>query len=297
MRGFLTTILVLLILAAVLVYNSMFIVHQNEQALVLNFGKPSAKISEPGLNWLIPIVQNVEMFDKRLLELDTRPQEVLVSDQKRLVVDAFARYRIDDPLKFYQSVGSEEGASARLSGFIGASLRSVLGGATFRELVRDKREDLMHRIAGEVNLKANELGVTVVDVRIKRADLPAQNTEAVFKRMTTERAREAAEWRAKGVEQSRIIQADADRQVVVLTARATQDSESTRGEGEAISNKVLATAYSKDADFFAFYRSMKAYEGSLQANDTRVLLSPDSEFFKYFADPFGKTVPAPAPAK
>jgi membrane protease subunit HflC len=269
----------------------MFMVHQNEQALVLNFGKPAAQITEPGLNWKIPIVQNVVLFDKRLLNLDTRPLEVLVSDQKRLVVDAFARYRIDDPLLFYKSVGTEEGARARLSDFIGASLRSTLGGSTFRDVVRDKREDLMHQIGQEVNAKAGELGVTVVDVRIKRADLPEQNREAVFARMKTERQREAAEWRAKGEEQSRIIKADANRQVVVLTAKATQDSESTRGEGEANSNTVLANAYAKDADFFAFYQSMKAYEASLSSKDTRLLLSPDSDFFKYFADPNGGKPP------
>ncbi len=294
MRSFLSSLLVLLVLAGLVVYNSLFIVGQHQQALVLNFGKPSATITEPGLNWMIPIAQNVEFFDKRLIDLDTRPQEVLVSDQKRLVVDAFARFKIDDPLRFFQSVGTEEGAKQRLGDFIGASLRSVLGGATFRDLVRDKREELMKRIATEVNLKASELGVTVVDVRIKRADLPAQNTQAVFKRMKTEREREAAEWRAKGEERSRGIRAEANRAVVVLTAKATQDSESIRGEGEANSNKVMATAFSKDADFFAFYRSMKAYEGSLLSNDTRVLLSPDSEFFKYFADPTGKST---GPAK
>ncbi len=291
MRSFLTTLLVLLVMLGLLVYNSVYIVGQNQQALVLNFGKPSAQISEPGLHFLIPVAQNVEMFDKRLLDLDTEPQEVSVSDQKRLRVDAFARYRIDDPLKFLQSVGSEEGARQRLNAFIGASLRSVVAGATFRDLVRDKREELMHRIASEVNLKASELGVTVVDVRIKRADLPEQNRQSVFARMKAERQREAAEWRAKGEEQSRRIRAEANRNVVVLTANATKDSESIRGEGEANSNKVMATAFSKDADFFAFYRSMKAYEGSLQANDTRVLLSPDSEFFKYFADPNGKRSP------
>ena len=288
MRGFLTSILVLLILAGVIAYNAMYVVSQNQQALVLNFGKPSAQISEPGLHWLIPVAQNVELFDKRLLDVDTGSTGVLVSDEKQLVVDAFARYRIDDPLQFFKSVGTEAGANLRLSDFIGASLRSVLAGATFREVVRDKREALMHRIADEVNLKARELGVTVVDVRIRRADLPAQNTQAVFARMQTERKREAQDWRSRGEEQSRIIRADANRQVVVLTAKATQESESIRGEGEAMSNKALVTAYAADPDFFAFYRSMKAYEGSLQAGDTRLLLSPDSEFFKYFADPSGK---------
>ena len=288
MRSFLTTVLVFLVMLGILAYNSFYIVGQNQQALVLNFGKPSAQISEPGLHWMIPIAQNVEMFDKRLLELDTTPKPVLVSDQKQLVVDAFARYRIDDPLRFFQSFGTEEGARARLSDFVATTLRSVLGNATFRELVRDKREELMRRITADVNQNVSGLGVTVVDVRIKRADLPPQNQQAVFARMKSERQREAAEWRAKGEEQSRIIRAEANRNVVVLTANATKDSESTRGEGEANSNTVMAAAFSKDPDFFAFYRSMKAYEGSLQANDTRVLLSPDSEFFKYFTDPNGK---------
>ena len=288
MRGFLTTVLVLLVLAGLLAYNSMYIVNQNQQALVLNFGKPSAQISEPGLHWLIPVAQNVELFDKRLLDVDTGSTGVLVSDEKQLVVDAFARYRIDDPLQFFKSVGTEAGANLRLSDFIGASLRSVLAGARFRDVVRDKREELMHRIAAEVNVKAKELGVTVVDVRIRRADLPPQNTQAVYARMQTERKREAQDWRSKGEEQSRIIKADANRQVVVLTAKATQESESIRGEGEALSNKALVTAYAKDPDFFAFYRTMKAYEGSLLSGDTRILLSPDSEFFKYFADPNGR---------
>ena len=292
MRSFLTSLLVLLVLLGVVAYNSFYIVNQNQQALVLNFGKPSAQISEPGLHWLLPIAQNVELFDKRLLNVDTGSTGVLVSDEKQLVVDAFARYRIDDPLQFFKSVGTEFGANKRLSDFIGASVRSVLAGAKFRDVVRDKRDDLMHRITDEVNIKAKEFGVTVVDVRIRRADLPTQNTQAVFARMQTERKREAQDWRSKGEEQSRIIKADANRQVVVLTAKATQESESIRGEGEAITNKVLVTAYGKDADFFAFYRTMKAYEGSLQSGDTRVLLSPTSEFFKYFADPNGGQAPA-----
>lgn len=294
MRGLLTAILITLVIALFLAYSALFVVPQNQQALVLQFGKPSRPpITEPGLNWMIPLVENVEYFDKRLLDLDTRPQEVIVSDQKRLVVDAFARYRIIDPLLFYQAVGNEAGARARLSDFMVASLRSVLGAATFSDIVRNKREALMQQITEEVNVKSAQLGVKVVDVRIRRADLPEQNSQAVFARMKTERQREAAEWRAKGEEQSRIIKAEANRQVVVLTADATRDAESIRGDGEALRNTVLAKAFGADPDFFAFYRTMKAYEASLQSGDTRLLLSPDSEFFRYFTDPSGK-LPAPA---
>jgi membrane protease subunit HflC len=276
-------------LLAIAAYSSLFIVGQKDQALVLDFGKPSREITEPGLNAIMPIIQNVVFFDKRILALDMRPQEIIVSDQKRLVVDAFARYRIVDPLLFFQTVGSDQGAKARIGDLIGASLRSVLGAATFSDLVRDKREALMRQITSEVNAKAAELGVTVVDVRIKRADLPPQNSQAVFARMKTGYQREAAEWRAKGEEQSRIIRADADRQVTVLKAKATQDSESIRGEGEAKSNSVLVEAFGKDPEFFAFYRSIQAYSTSLQGSGTKLVISPDSDFFRYFADPTGKT--------
>jgi modulator of FtsH protease HflC len=276
-------------LLAIAAYSSLFIVGQKDQALVLDFGKPSREITEPGLNAIMPIIQNVVFFDKRILALDMRPQEIIVSDQKRLVVDAFARYRIVDPLLFFQTVGSDQGAKARIGDLIGASLRSVLGAATFSDLVRDKRETLMRQITSEVNAKAAELGVTIVDVRIKRADLPPQNSQAVFARMKTGYQREAAEWRAKGEEQSRIIRADADRQVTVLKAKATQDSESIRGEGEAKSNSVLVEAFGKDPEFFAFYRSIQAYSTSLQGSGTKLVISPDSDFFRYFADPTGKT--------
>ena len=226
-------------------------------------------------------------YDNRLLDLDSAPQEVIAADQKRLVVDAFARWRITNPLLFYQSVNNEFNARSRLSDFLEAALRRVLGAASFEAVVRDDRNDLMRKITNEMNDNAEKFGMTVVDVRIKRADLPEANSLAIFRRMQTERQREAAEIRAEGEEASRRIRANADREVTVLKAEATGESERIRGAGDAESNRVFAEAFGKDPDFFAFYRSMQAYEGALQSEDTRMLLSPDSQFFQYFNDASG----------
>ncbi|MBC8014014.1 MAG: protease modulator HflC [Methyloceanibacter sp.] len=287
-RSGLTLILVLIGLAAVAAYLTLFTVYQTQQALVLEFGKPKRLVTTPGLNYKIPFIQNVEFFDKRLLDLDSAPQEVIASDQKRLVVDAFARWRITDPLLFYQAVGDERVARSRLGAVLEASLRRVLGSSSFEAVVRDKRDALMQDITRQVNAEAKGLGVTVVDVRIKRADLPEANSLAIFRRMQTERQRQAAEIRAQGEEASRRIRATADRQVTVLKAEATGESERIRGAGDSEKNRVFAEAFGQDPDFFAFYRSMQAYEGALKAEDTRLLLSPDSQFFQYFNDAFGK---------
>lgn len=286
-RSILTTCLVLLGLAAVAAYLTLFTVHQTQQVLVLEFGKPKRLVTKPGLNYKIPFIQNVEYFDKRLLDLDSGQQEVIASDQKRLVVDAFARWRITDPLLFYQAVGDERGTRLRLGAFLEASLRRVLGAASFEAVVRDKRHALMQDITKQVNTEAKSLGITVADVRIKRADLPEANSQAIYRRMQTERQRQAAEIRAQGEEASRRIRATADREVTVLKAEATGESERIRGEGDGEKNRIFAEAFGKDTDFFAFYRSMKAYEGALKANDTRLLLSPNSEFFQYFGGPTG----------
>ena len=294
-RVALTTVLVLLGLVALAAYLSLFTVQQTQQALVLQFGKPQRLITDPGLKFKIPFVQNVEYFDKRLLDLDSSPQEVIASDQKRLVVDAFARWRITDPLLFYQAAGSEAVARARLGPFLEASLRRVLGSSSFATVVRDKRHELMRTITSQVNHEAKSLGVTVLDVRIKRADLPEANSQAIYRRMQTERQREAAEIRAQGEEASRRIRANADRQVTVLKAEATGESERLRGTGDAERNRVFAEVFTRDPDFFAFYRSMQAYEAALQAGDTRLLLSPDSEFFQYFNSATGTKVPPAAP--
>ncbi|MBM3544506.1 MAG: protease modulator HflC [Alphaproteobacteria bacterium] len=286
-RSFLTSFLVLLGLAAVAAYLTLFTVNQTQQALVLEFGKPKRLVTEPGLKYKIPFIQNVEFFDKRLLDLDSGQQEVIASDQKRLVVDAFARWRITDPLLFYQAVGDERGARLRLGAFLEASLRRVLGAASFEAVVRDKRHVLMQDITKQVNTEAKSLGITVADVRIKRADLPEANSQAIYRRMQTERQRQAAEIRAQGEEQSRRIRATADREVTVLKAEATGESSRIRGEGDGEKNRIFAEAFGKDPDFFSFYRSMEAYEGALKSNDTRLLLSPNSEFFQYFGGPTG----------
>jgi membrane protease subunit HflC len=292
MRTFFAAVLLLLGAAAAAAYASLFIVHQNQQAIVLRFGDPRNIITTPGLNWKIPGVETVEYFDKRILDLDTAPQEVTVSDQKRLVVDAFTRYRITQPLKFYQTVRSTQNVRSTLGPIVDSSMRRVLGNATFADVVRDKREDLMKRIARQVNEEGKEFGIEVVDVRIKRADLPRPNSQSVFARMKAEREREAAEFRAEGAAGANRIRATADREVTVLTAEATRKSELQRGEGDGERNRIFADAFGKDddsRDFFAFYRSMQAYDSSMAANKgTRMLLSPDSEFFRYFNNPLGQ---------
>jgi modulator of FtsH protease HflC len=287
LRALLATVVVIAGAIAAAAYFSFFIVHQNEQAIVLEFGKPVRIISEPGLFWKIPVVQTVDYFDKRILDLDTAPQEVSASDQKRLVVDAFARYRITDPLLFFQSVRDERMVKSRLAPIMESSLRRVLGGATFQDLVRDKREALMKRIAQQVNEEGKEFGLEVVDVRIKRADLPEQNSKNIFDRMRAERQREAAEFRAEGAAAANRIRANADREATIIKAEAMREGEQTRGEGDAERNRIFAEAYGRDPDFFGFYRSMQAYEQGMKASDTRMLLSPDSEFFKYFTNPSG----------
>lgn len=288
MRAFLALIVILVGIAAVAVYASAFIVHQNEQALVLRFGEPKRVVKTPGLNWKYPVVDTVEIYDKRILDLDTQPQEVTASDQKRLVVDAFARYKIVDPLKLYQTVTSQEGVRSRLAPITESALRRVLGAATFQDVVRDKREHLMKSIAAQVNKEGQPLGLEVIDVRIKRADLPEQNSKSVFERMRAERQREAAEFRAEGAAEANRIKAKADRQATVIRAEATRKSEEIRGDGDGTRNRIYAEAYSRDPEFFEFYRSMQAYEQGLKSKDTRLLISPDSDFFKYFADPHGR---------
>ena len=287
MRAFFAFLIILVGLAAFAVYSAAFIVHQNEQALVLRFGEPKQVIREPGLKWKLPIVDTVQFYDKRILDFDSEPVEVTASDQKRLVVDAFARYRIADALRFYQAIGSQGDLNSRLATLVDSALRRVLGAATFQDLVRDKRETLMKQIAAQVNEEGKKFGLEVVDVRIKRADLPEQNSKSVFDRMRAERQREAAEFRAEGAAQANRIKATADREATVIRAEATRKSEEVRGAGDAERNKIYAEAYSRDPEFFEFYRSMQAYENGLKSEDTRLLITPDSDFFKYFSDPRG----------
>ena len=282
---------VVAVVALFVAYLSLFTVYQTQQALVVRLGDPVRTITEPGLHARWPFIDSVIPIDNRILDLENSSQEVICSDQKRLVVDAFARYRIRDPLLFYQTVSTIEGANSRLSTLLNAALRRVLGEATLTHVVRDDRAALMLRVKEQLNREAQAFGIEVVDVRIRRADLPEQNSQAVYQRMQTERQREAAEFRAQGSQKSQEIRARADRDVTVLVAEATSRAEQTRGEGDAERNRIFAEAYGKDPGFFAFYRSMQAYETGLRANDTRLVLRPDSDFFKYFGDPSGKGLP------
>jgi membrane protease subunit HflC len=289
--------LIVLAILVIVGYSSLFIVYQTRQALVVRLGQPVRVITTPGLNFKIPLIDSVISIDKRILDLENPAQEVIASDQKRLVVDAFARYRINDALRFYQSVGTVDGANSRLSTMLNSALRRVLGETTFTHVVRDERDRLMARIREQLDREAKAFGIDVVDVRIRRADLPEQNSQAVYERMKSERQREAAEFRANGAQKAQEIRSRADRDVTVLVADATSRAEQIRGEGDATRNGIFAEAYGQDPSFFAFYRSMQAYETGLRHNDTRMVLKPDSSFFRYFSDPNGKLKDqAPAPA-
>ena len=268
--------------AIVMTLSAAFIVEQREQVLVLQFGDPKRVIQEPGLNFKIPFIQQAVSFDKRLLDFDNAPEEVIASDQKRLVVDAFARYHITDPLKFYQTVGTEMALRPRLGSVLNSTLRQVLGTVPLQQVVSEKRGALMLEIRDIVRTEAARFGIRVEDVRIKRADLPAQNSEAIYRRMQTERQQEAAELRAKGAEEAQKIRAEANRQKVVIVAEAERDSQILRGDGEGQMNRIFAEAFGRDPEFFSFYRSMQAYEAALGTDDTTMVLSPDSDFFRYF---------------
>ncbi|MCB1508191.1 MAG: protease modulator HflC [Hyphomicrobiaceae bacterium] len=278
--------LIIIAIIGLLAYASVFTVDEREQALVLQFGEPVRVENEPGLKFKIPFIQNVAYFDRRILDLDSPAQEIIAADQKRLVVDAFARYRITDPLRFFQTVTTVAGANSRLSTLLNSATRRVLGEASFEAIVRDGRAELMDRITQQMNREANSFGIAIVDVRIRRADLPEANSQAIFQRMQTERQREATEIRAQGEEAARRIRSRADREATVLIAEATRESEQIRGEGDGERNRIFAEAFGRDPDFFAFYRSMQAYRQSFN-DGTRLVISPDSDFFRYFGDPLG----------
>ena len=295
---------IVVILAAVLIvaYSSLFTVYQTQQALVLRLGQPQQPITEPGLHFKAPFIDTVVYIDKRILDLEAPAQEVIASDQKRLVVDAFARYKIVDPLRFYQTLGSIAGANSQLAILLNSGLRRVLGEATFTQVVRDERDNLMSRIQQRLDQEAKSYGIQVVDVRIRRADLPEQNSLAVYRRMQTERQREDAEFRAQGNQRGQEIRSRADREVTVLIADANSKAEQVRGEGDASRNQIFAEAYNRDPDFFAFYRSMQAYENGLKPGETRMVLNPDTSFFRYFNDPLGRgstegSAPTAAPSR
>ena len=277
-------ILPLVAFIGALVFFSVFIVKEVNQAIVLQFGDPKRIILEPGLNFKIPFIQNVVFLDKRILNLDTPPEEVIASDQKRLIVDAFARFKIVDPLKFYISVGNERVARSRLSTIINSRIRNVLGQQRLQTLLSEDRTKQMSLIQDGVNNEAENFGIKIVDVRIKRADLPQANSDAIFRRMQTEREREAKEFRAKGAEMAITITSTADKEVTVILADAEKQSEIMKGQGDGLRNKIFADAFGRDPEFFAFYRAMQAYEKALIGGETSLILSPDSEFFKFFGN-------------
>ncbi|MDG2187361.1 MAG: protease modulator HflC [Hyphomicrobiales bacterium] len=283
----LTGLIVLIVGSSVLFFSSAFTVHQTQQALILRFGEAIRIVTEPGLNFKLPIADDAVYIDKRILDLDSESQEVIASDQKRLVVDAYSRYRITDALKYFQSVQTSARANARLSQILNSAVRRVLGESTFEEIVRDKRPELMKRITEQVNKEVASLGMSIIDVKIRRADLPEANSQAVYRRMQTARSKEANDIRARGQEQALIITSRADRESKIIIADANKISEITRGEGDAERNNIYAESYGQDPEFFKFYRSMIAYEESLNSTDTRLVINPDSDFFTYFKDPLG----------
>jgi len=272
-----------LIVIAFLAASSIYIVDEREKALVLQFGQVKAVKEEPGMAFKIPFIQEVVRYDDRILSLDTQPLEVTPLDDRRLVVDAFARYRVTDAEQFRRAVGTGGIASAesRLERILNASLREVLGSVTSNDILSEDRILLMNRIRDAAILESDNLGIEVVDVRIKRADLPAQNLEATFARMRAEREREAADERARGNEAAQKVRAQADRTAVELVSEAQRDSDIIRGEADGERNAIFAEAFNRDPEFFAFYRSLAAYEVSLQGDNSTLVLSPDSEFFDY----------------
>ncbi|HTW51051.1 MAG TPA: protease modulator HflC [Stellaceae bacterium] len=288
-------IAIVLIVIGVLLDSSLFIVDQTEEALVLQFGKPVRVVANPGLEFKIPFVQNVVYFDKRLLDVEPPPEEVIAADQKRLVIDTYTRYRIVDPLLFYQTVGSEEAVRARLQAMVSSSLRQVVGKAPLSALLSTQRADIMHLIRDDVRTTAKPFGIDVVDTRIRRADLPTQNSEAIYARMNSERQQQAALYRGEGAQAAQTVRANADREVTVILADAQRDAQELRGQGDAAATAIYAKAYDQDKNFFAFYRSLEAYRTALAGRNTTFVLSPDSSFFQFFnnAVPTGqKAAPA-----
>ena len=273
-----------------LLFYSMYTVHQTKQVLVLQLGKFIKQVDQPGLHFKMPFLQNVMSYERRVLEVDPPKEQVILSDQKRLDVDAYLRYRISDPLKFFESVRDERVAASRLGNVVNSTLRRVLGNVTLLEVLSEGRAKVMSDIRDAVNTVAKPLGIEIVDVRIRRADLPEQAAQAVFARMRSEREREAREARAQGFEKGQRIRASADRERTVLIAEAEKESEIARGAGDKQSYRIAAEAYGKDPEFYGFYRSMQAYRKAFQGDDTTMVLSPDSEFFRYFGafGPAGK---------
>ena len=277
--------LIIIGLLGVIAYLSIFTVFEIKNAIVLQFGDPKRVIMEPGLNFKIPFVQNVVFIDNRILDIDAPPAEVIASDQKRLIVDAYVKFKIIDVLDFYKTLGNENVARSRISAIVNSRIRSVLGERPLAAVLSEDRANLMKEITALVETEVNAFGISIVDVRIKRADLPEANSEAIFRRMQTEREREAKEFRAQGAEIAQRIRSTADKDVTIIKSQAEKKANIVRGEGDGEANRVFAEAFNTDPEFFAFFRAMQAYAEGLQNSDTTMILSPDSEFFKYFANP------------
>ncbi|WDI32062.1 protease modulator HflC [Hyphococcus flavus] len=273
---------VVVLVGLVVLLNSAFIVPETHSALVFRFGEPKSQYAEAGLKFKVPFAESVNFIDRRNRHLEQEQTEIIARNQERLIVDAFARYKIIDPLLFYQSVRTELRGEERLSSQLNDSLRAVLGSVTVDEIISERRSELMGRIQEQLTASARPLGVEIVDVKIRRADLPQTNSEAVFQRMIAERRQLAQQYRSEGNEQANQIRAQADRQVIEIKAEAEEEAQKIRGAADAERNAIFASAYNKDQEFFAFYRSLLAYEEALQDGETTILLSPDSEFFRYF---------------
>jgi modulator of FtsH protease HflC len=283
--------IVVIVILAMLGYSMLFIVEQTEQAIVLQFGEPKRVVEKPGLEVKLPW-QSVVTYDKRVLDYDLPAARVTAADQKPMIVDAYARFRITDPLLFYQSVGTEQIARTRLTPIMSGNVRNIISTVDLADVVSGKREVTMGRIRDAVNAQAKTLGIDITDVRIRRADLPEENSKAIYARMRSDREREASQFRAEGDRLAKEITADADRQRIEILAEAQKQSQILRGQGDSDSIRIYADAFGKDKDFFAFYRSLQAYREALSSQDTTFVLSPDSEFFRYFG-----SAPRPAPAQ
>ena len=281
-RRILIAVAVVLVAVGILMNSSLFIVDQTESALVLQFGQPRRQVSTPGLWVKRPFVENVVFYDNRVLDYEPPPEEVIVSDQKRLVVDSYARYRIIDPLLFYQTVGTEDGVRGRLAAIVNGSLRRVLGNVTLSDILSVKRASIMGQIRDEVAEEGKNFGIKVVDVRLRRADLPEENSEAIYARMKSERQQQAAQYRGEGAEAAQTVRATAERERTVVLAEAQRDGQRVRGDGDAQAIKIYADAFGRDKQFFAFYRSLQAYRAALNNHDTSLVLTPDSSFFRFF---------------
>jgi membrane protease subunit HflC len=271
-----------IIVLGLIAYGTLFTVDQRQQAIVMQFGEPKRVISDPGLAWKLPLIQNVQYYEKRVLNLDPPGENILLADQKRLIVDVFARYRIADPLLFFQTVRAEETARSRLGTIINGRLRQILGNSTLSSVLSDERTQILSDLRENVDQETRRFGIALVDVRIRRADLPDETRESVYNRMRSEREREAAEFRAQGFEQAQRITAAADREATVIRAEAEREANILRGQGEGTRTEVLNSAYGQDPEFFNFYRTMQAYSASLDSESTYMVLSPDSDFFSFF---------------